>query len=129
VAIGSHISPSYISEHLRLRELLIEAFDGGEVLRSDLWHPCRVPLFHHFEHVNALAPAIAACFAELLSGLDDSMRKAYQSDLGDVVSLFCYAANKELCVVSTLDLPFDRERASRITLPFHCEQEPIDRIE
>src|SRR6185436_14674455 len=83
VAVGSHISPGYI-EHLRLRDLLIEAFDGGVVLRSDLWHPCRAPLFHGVERVSVLAPAIEASFAELITDLDDRMKEAYRSELGDV---------------------------------------------
>ncbi len=117
-ALGSHISPNYIEDSSSLQELMREAFDGGGTLRADLWHPLRVPLFHPADRVAALAPAMAREFDEMLSRLDELMAGAYRDDLGGVVSLFKHAADANLCVVTTLDLPFDSERAEKVQLPF-----------
>ena len=125
IAVGSHISPGYV-ERVRLRDLLFEAFDGGETLRSDLWHPFRVPQFHRADRAATLASSIASEFDAMLSTLDANLVEAYEADLGDIVSLFSHAATGRLCVVSTLDLPFDRDRAERIVLPFPCEQPGLD---
>jgi hypothetical protein len=121
LTIASHIIPGYVVEHLRLQELLFDAFDGGETLRADLWHPCRVPQVHSIEKVAILAPAIIESFSELLGSLDNGMQEAYRDELAGMVSLFGRAARNARCVVSTLDLPFDEERARLITLPFALE--------
>lgn len=124
VCVQSHILPGYI-DHLPLRQLLFEAFDGGETLRPDLWHPWRDPQFHRTGSVAALACAMTPAFREMIAGMDEKTASWHEIEPGALIPLFNEAAAEGLCIVSVLDLPCDRERAEKIVLPFPCDQSDI----
>jgi hypothetical protein len=109
VSGASHLL-AYWAEAQPLGGLLARALDGGEVIRSDLWHPLRGPLAHHPAAVRELAEQIAAAVDAGAVAGDDWLA----AEVGRVLRLFRHAAEAGECVVSALDGPADAERASRV---------------
>lgn len=115
------LSPSFVSgcSHLLaywvetqpLGGLLGRALDGGEVIRSELWHPLRPPLVHGPAAVRELAERIGAEVAGLV--LDDDW---LAGEVGRLLRVFRHAAGAGECVVSALDRPADAARADRVRL-------------
>ena len=92
--------------------LLARALDGGEVIHPALWHPLRDPLAHRPAAVRELADQIAAAVDATAVAGDDWLA----AEVGRLVRLFRHAAAAGESVVSALDRPGDRQRASRVRL-------------
>jgi hypothetical protein len=54
-----------------LGDLLVRAIDGGAVIRPELWHPLRPPLFHGPATVRELSEQIGGAVASMALPEDD----------------------------------------------------------
>jgi hypothetical protein len=98
--------------------LLHRALDGGEALHGELWHPLRPPLVHEPAAVQELARQIDVCWEEAQRGEPLPDADWLSVEVRRLLRLFRHAAGAGECVVSALDAPADRERASRVRLPW-----------
>jgi hypothetical protein len=113
----SHLLTSWVQPD-DLRGLLRQAIDGGQILRADLWHPFRVPIWH---------PSTSAIEIEtkLRNAWNEQLEKAgaidpsdwYVVEITKVVKVFEHAAVSHNGVVSFLEKPMDEERARRVLIP------------
>ena len=114
----SHILTSWVRP-ADLRGVLKLAIDGGESLRSDLWHPLRPPVWHPGSSVGKIAPALRKIWNEHLERfgpLDPG--DWYAVEIAKVLKVFEHAAI--LCngvVVSFLEPPTDEVRAKKVLIP------------
>jgi hypothetical protein len=101
-----------------LNHILREAIDGGQLLRADLWHPQRAPVFHSAETVRRL-------HRELVDALNRAIQENgpppandwYGPRINDVIALFAHAVARSEATVSFLEPPQDEERARRVLIP------------
>src|SRR5262249_45952092 len=115
----SHVLATWVTI-TPLNHVLREAIDGGQLLRADLWHPFRVPVFHSKTTVRRL-------HQELLAALDRAIQENgpappddwYGRQIANIVELFSHAADQGEAVVSFLDRSQDEERAQRVSIPLH----------
>jgi len=116
----SHILNSWVRPP-RLRELLAIALDGGEVLRQDLWHPLRVPLWQGPEAVIRIERALSAEW-EMLARVHGQHGATdwYAIEISKVLNVFRHAAASGNGIVSVLCPPSDEERAGEIEIPFEA---------
>jgi hypothetical protein len=119
VARCSHILASWVTV-APLNRVLHEAIDGGELMRTDLWHPFRLPVFHG----NA---AVRRLHKELIDALDRAVQEKgnppendwYAVEIGKVLEVFAHAAIRGEAIVRFLEPPQDEERAGRVSIPVH----------
>src|SRR5580692_12362617 len=84
---GSQMLTSWVRP-AKLRDLLRQAIDGGQNLRSDLWHPLRSPVWHSSIAVSDNTQAQlrhADPFATLkaLSKVHSSKRQSWRGGTGN----------------------------------------------
>jgi hypothetical protein len=121
---SSHVLATWVTI-TPLNHVLREAIDGGQLLRADLWHPFRPPVFHSTTAVQRL-------HLELLDALDRAVRENgplppddwYGRQIADIMELFYHAVNQGEAVVSFLDRPQDEERARQVSIPLHESTQP-----
>jgi hypothetical protein len=63
----SHIFASWVTV-APLNRVLQEAIDGGQLIRADLWHPWRLPVFH-------AKTAVRQLHQELIDSLDRAIQE------------------------------------------------------
>ena len=110
IATGVTVAP--------LNHILREAIDGGQLLRADLWHPQRAPVFHTAEIVRRL-------HRELVDALNRAIEENgpppgddwYGQQINDVIELFAHAADRGEATVSFMEPPQDEERGRRVLIP------------
>ena len=102
-----------------LGRLLGEAIDGGETLRSDLWHPLRPPIVVEPAEVRQRLVKLEEAFSKYLDelGLTESSEDWYVHEIGHVLGVYRLAAASGAAVVSVIQPPWDEERASRVVMP------------
>ncbi len=101
-----------------LNRVLRDAIEGGQLIRADLWHPWRLPVFHgrtsvrllHHELIDALGRAVQE---KRVPPKDDW----YAVQIGKVVEIFAHAATRGEAIVCFLDAPHDEKRAKRVLIP------------
>jgi hypothetical protein len=104
--------PSELGESLR------EAIDGGLILRHDLWHPFRQPIWHR-------STAVADMESQLRRGWNSLLEKHgpldsndwFRIEISKVLEVFGHASASRNGVVSFLEPPMDHERAARVSIP------------
>ena len=62
-SLTAWVQPNDLRKSLRL------AIDGGEVLRSDLWHPLRVPVWHRSSEVAFVESPLRKAWNDTLNQL------------------------------------------------------------
>jgi hypothetical protein len=114
----SHLLPSLVYS-TKLGGVLRNAVDGGEILRPDLWHPFRVPMWHSSVSVIALEPQLHDTWNELLKEYERPLDPTdwYEVEISKVLMIFQQASKFHNGVVSFLERPADHERASRVAIP------------
>ena len=102
-----------------LGQLLGEAIDRGEPLRSDLWHPLRPPIVVEPTEVRQRLVKLEEAFAGYLNdfGLTESSEDWYVHEIGNVLGVYRLAAASGATVVSVVQPPWDEQRASRVVMP------------
>jgi hypothetical protein len=113
----SHVIATWVTV-APLNHILREAIDGGQLLRADLWHPQRAPVFHSAEAVRRL-------HRELVDALNRAIQENgpppandwYSPQINDVIALFAHAAARSEATVSFIEPPQDEERARRVLIP------------
>lgn len=100
-----------------LGKLLRQAVDGGATVSSDLWHPLRPPVFHRPAVVQALHTQLADEWRRVLAEKPVPEDDWYRIEIEKVLRLFRHAAGRAECVVSILQRPVDKERASKVRIP------------
>jgi hypothetical protein len=96
-----------------LGDLLVEAIDGGEPLREDLWHPLHPPAVHGPAEVRRISDRLGGAWAQAVeSGLDYP-----EGEIKPVLDIFAHAALHNECIVRFLDRPMDEEQANRVIIP------------
>jgi hypothetical protein len=99
-------------------QLLNEAFDGGELLHSELWHPLRPPMFHRPPRVRSLAEQLEAVWESLRAEIPQDYSGWVEAEVSRLLRLYRHAATAGECVVTALDMPRDDERARLVRLPW-----------
>jgi hypothetical protein len=113
----SHLLTSWVRP-ARLRELLRSAIDGGTVLRQDLWHPFRVPLWLDPGEVARLDLKLSAEWQTLIQEHGKpSTTDWYAIEISKVLQIFGHASAKGEGIVSLLCPPLDKKRAHRVEIP------------
>jgi hypothetical protein len=115
----SHILASWVTV-APLNRVLHEAIDGGQLIRDDLWHPWRLPLFHDRTAVRQL-------HRELIDALDRAVREKgtppvddwYAVEIRKAVEIFSHAATSGEAIVRFLEPPQDEERARKVSIPIY----------
>lgn len=113
----SHILTSWV-QPTDLRNLLREAIDGGQTLRSDLWHPLRGPVWHPSITVVGIESRLRSVWSDLLSKhppLDPN--DWYAVEISKVLQVFKHASAAHNGVVSFLERPMVSERANKVLIP------------
>lgn len=67
---SSHILVSWVRPP-ELRRLLHTAIDGGDVLRSDLWHPVHPPVWHDPQSARRISQELSSEWQRLLKELGE----------------------------------------------------------
>jgi hypothetical protein len=113
----SHVLTSWV-QPTRLRDLLRQAIDGGQILRSDLWHPLRSPVWHSSIAVAEIEPQLRQVWADLLveHGPSDP-NDWYVIEISKVLQVFGHAFVSHTGIVSFLEPPTDQERAEKVIIP------------
>lgn len=108
--IVSHygIGPNH---RLHAEQLRYWAVDGGALVREDLRHPLRAPVFHDASTVTEIARALE----ELLRS-DHGLDEWTLREMKLLNDLFSHAARHGEAVVTMLEPPFDEERAAQTDL-------------
>jgi len=103
----SHILATWVDPD-DLRNSLRLALDGGEVLRSDLWHPFRVPRWYPAATVGQIELGIRTALSELAVrfGPPDPS-DWYGIEIGKVLDVFAHGVAAGQGVVSFLQPPMD----------------------
>src|SRR5262249_25422469 len=94
--------------------LLGRALDGGQPLHPELWHPLRPPGFHPPVAVAELAQAISEAWEAALVAQPLPDGDWLVAEVGRLLRVFRHAAESGECIISALDSPADRQRASRV---------------
>lgn len=115
----SHVSHYFVSgpRPNRAADVVAEALDGGFILNNAFWHPLRPPMYRDVYATQMLYQTLTADryameFDELRS--DDWFR----SELDRLFAIVSHASDDELCLVSAIERPADRERADRVRIPW-----------
>lgn len=113
----SHILTSWV-QPTELRHSLRQAIDGGQNLRSDLWHPLRSPVWHPSIAIAEFEPQLRRVWNDLLAkhGPADP-EDWYVIEISKVLHLFRHASLSHNGVVSFLEPPMDHERAAKVLIP------------
>jgi hypothetical protein len=101
-----------------LGSLLGRALDGGQPLHPELWHPLRPPGFHPSAVVGELSEAIERAWEECFTREPLPEVNWLAVEIDRLLRVFCHAAAAGACIVSALDPPANRERGSRVRLPW-----------
>lgn len=113
----SHVLTSWV-QPTRLRDLLRHAIDGGQNLRSDLWHPLRVPAWHSSVAVAEIEPQLRQVWSDLLAEHGPSNPTDwYVIQISKVLQVFGHALASHDGIVSFLEPPTDHERAEKVVIP------------
>jgi hypothetical protein len=115
---GASYLLSYWVKVQPLGQLLNEAVDGGELLHGELWHPLRPPMFHRPIKVRSLAEQIEAAWESVKADMPQDDGGWLVAEISRLMRLYRHAATAGECVVTTLDLPGDEERARRVRIPW-----------
>jgi hypothetical protein len=117
VSGASHLLAYWVQAQ-PLGGLLGRALDGGELVHPELWHPLRPPLYHPSAVVAELAKSISEAWETTVQRhpLPDGDWLAVE--LARLLRVFNHGAEANECIISVLDKPADRERASRVRLPW-----------
>jgi len=112
-----HVLTSWV-QPTGLRDLLRQAIDGGQKLRSDLWHPLRSPVWHSSIAVAEIEPQLRQVWADLMAehGPSDP-NDWYVIEILKVLKVFGQAFVSHAGIVSFLEPPTDYERAEKVIIP------------
>jgi hypothetical protein len=112
---ASHLLSYWVQEQ-PLGSILAEIIDGGDLLRSDFWHPLRSPMVHNPESVSTLFKACDESWKAVRDSIADNDWLAFE--IARMSAVLLDAATLRNCVVTALDRPGDRKRADRVRLPW-----------
>lgn len=112
----SHILTSWVYAD-DLRNSLRLAIDGGEMLRADLWHPLRVPVWHPPVSASEIGSKLRKVWNEQLATVGQfDPSDWYVVEISKVLKVFEHAAGSHNGVVSFLEKPMDEARANRVLI-------------
>jgi hypothetical protein len=97
--------------------LLGEATDGGEALNSTLWHPLRPPTYHSIVGASALFRQISDAFEAVITSGPVPETDWYRIEIERLLKIFRHATDQGEGIISALQQPADRKRASRVHIP------------
>lgn len=113
----SHILTSWV-QPIALRNLLRHAIDGGQKLRSDLWHPLRNPAWHPASTVSQIENQLHQVWNDVLAKHGPlHPNDWYAAEISKVLRTFKHASEFHNGVVSFLEPPLDSQRAQRVSIP------------
>jgi len=98
--------------------MLREAIDGGEILKNNLGHPFRPPLWHPSMSTSEIEANLRSVWKpqlEMAGSVDPS--DWYVIEIGKVVRLFGHAVSSHNGVVSFVELVAADEHARRVSIP------------
>ena len=113
----SHLLTSWVRPD-ELRKMLRQAIDGGEILRGDMSHPFRPPLWHPSTSTPEIESKLRRIWIEqqeLAGSVDPS--DWYVIEITKVVKVFEHAVASHYGVVSFVELVAADEHARRASIP------------
>jgi hypothetical protein len=117
VVLVSHLAAYWVQVQ-PLGQILGEALDGGQPLCDGLWHPLRSPTYHTRSEVHRILRLLKDALALPISGEGAKKPEVFSHDVKGIVAVFEYALVHGEAVISVLEPPEDKERASRVRIPF-----------
>ena len=100
-----------------LGKLLGQAIDEGQLLRKDLWHPFRLPVFKTENEVKSLWADLNEAWTIVSSESTVPEDDWYRIEITKLLAIYDHARQNSECIVSMLEPPADSKRARRVQIP------------